>query len=396
MAHGRLTSAGFSDQSDSLARRNVKVYVVEDLCAVAVGEGDVFKADVAPHVGQYFGIRRVLDLGLSAHQLHKPVKTGHSLRIDLHELHQLADRRGKSGDIERKGDEVDVAELLTHDQKTAHRDDGDLHQADRSLNTRIEKPHRAVERDSAGFKGLVRNSEFPVFSSFVGECLGGSDAGDPALDGGVDLAGPFLDLAVGGLHVPALPHAEYDADWKHDDEHHRQDRVDRQKDDQRAEECERAGQDVLRTVVRQFDDLEQVVSDAGEQDAGPVLVKEAVGKLLHMGEDVPAHIRFHERSHPVSDHGDKILADRPHNIGRKHDRHHRKECPEEPVRQKAAHGPAGHIGKDQVHNGDAYREGHVDDEGLFMWFDIGSEDRQLGLIVILVHYVDLSVYFLSF
>ena len=124
--------------------------VVKDLCAVIIGEGDVLEADVAFYVGQYFGIRGVLDLGLRAHELHEPVKTRHALCIDLHELHKLADRGGKSGDVERKGDQVDIIELVLHDQKAAEGNDGDLHQADRCFDPGVEQPHRAVEGNPAG------------------------------------------------------------------------------------------------------------------------------------------------------------------------------------------------------------------------------------------------------
>ena len=92
VAHGGLSAAGLSHQRDSLPGRDVQADMIEDLRAVVVREGDVLKCDIAFHIRQDPGIRGVLDLGLRPHQLHKPVKSGHALRVDLHELHELADR----------------------------------------------------------------------------------------------------------------------------------------------------------------------------------------------------------------------------------------------------------------------------------------------------------------
>ena len=190
---------------------------------------------------------------------------------------------------------------------------------------------------------------------------------------------------VGALHVQALLHAEDDAGREHDDQHQRQDRMDGHEDDQRAEDRERTGQDVLGAVVRQFDDLEQVVGDAGQEDAGPVVVEEAVGQLLHVREDVPAHVRFHHRAHAVSDHSDKILTHRTYQIRCEHDSHHDEESPEEPFRQESAHRPSRHIGEGQVHHGDAHGQGHVDGKGFPVGLYIGGEDLYFGAGEIFVH-----------
>ena len=339
VAHGRLTAAGFAHQRDGLARSNVQIHVVEHPGPVVIREGDILEADIASYIGQYPGIRRVLDLRLRAHELHEPVKSGHSLRVDLHELRQLPNRRREGRDVKGKGDQVDIAELPPHDQNTSHCNDSDLHQADRGFDARVEDAHGFVEGDPALLEGLVRDSELLVFGPFVGKCFRSPDAGDAALDGGVDLAGPLFDLAVGALHVEALPHSEDDAGGDHDEEYQRQDRIDRKQDDQRADDGERARQDVLRAVVRQFHDLEQVVGNARHKDTGPVPVKKAVGQRLHMCEDIPAHVRFDHCSHAVSDHSDKILTHRADQIRREHDQHDAEKGLEESFRKKAPHGP---------------------------------------------------------
>ena len=385
VAHGSLAAAGTADKRNGLAGRDMQIHVVEDLCSVIIGERDVLKADVAFYVGQYFGIRGVLDLGLCAHELHEAVKTCHALGIDLHELHQLADRGGKSGDVERKGDQIDITEPVLHDQKAAEGNDGDLHQADSCFNPCVEQAHRAVEGNPAGLEGLVRRRKFLVLSCFVGESLGSADAGDPALNSCIDFARALLDLTVSGLHVEALAHAEDDADGEHDDENERQQRVDRQKDDQSSDDRQGAGQDILRAVVRELHDLEKVVGDAREQNAGPVAVEEAVGELLHVGEHVSSHVRLDEGAHPVPDHRDKILTDRTDQIRREHDQHDGEKGPEKTFGQEIAHGPARHIREEKVHGRDADGKRHVDGKGLAVRLDIRSEDRQFGTRIIDVH-----------
>ena len=176
MAHGGLAAAGFADQGYCFAGRDVKVNVVQDLCPVVVGEGDVFKADGSFYIGQYFGVGSVLNLRLSAHKLHEAVKSGHALGIDLHKLHELANGRGERGYIECEGDQVDIVHPALHDQKAADRDDGDLHQADCGFDARVEQAHGAVEGDLAVLEGLIGSVELLIFGFLVGKSFGSADA----------------------------------------------------------------------------------------------------------------------------------------------------------------------------------------------------------------------------
>ena len=386
VAHGCLTAAGFAHQRDCLAGCDAQIDVVEDLCPVVVGEGDILEADIALDVGQCFGIRGVLDLGLGSHQFHEALKTRHSLRVNLHELHKLADWRCKSRDVKGESDEVDVVHPFAHDQKTARGDDGDLHQADCGLDARIEEAHGAVEGYFACFEGLVGLVELRVLRLLVGKSLRGSDTGNAALDGGVDLADALFDLTVGGLHVQALAHAENDTGGQHDYEDQGQQRVDRQQNDERTDDGDGAGKDVLGTVVGEFYDLEQIVGDAGEQYAGPVPVEETVRQRLHMREHVSPHVCLDQGSHPVSDHRDKILAHRAQYIRREHNRHHDEKCPKYSFGQQVAHRPSRHIRKDQVHNSNSDGQRHINGEGFPVGHYIGGENRQFGAGVVFFHF----------
>ena len=109
----------------------------------------MIESDLALDIRKHFGIRCVLDIRVCPHQFDETVKAGAALGVHFHELHQLADRRDKGGDIEREGEQVNEIQLPAHDQQPTGRDHRHLHDADRGFDAGVEKPHRAIVSDLA-------------------------------------------------------------------------------------------------------------------------------------------------------------------------------------------------------------------------------------------------------
>ena len=377
MTDGGLPTAGGADQREGFARCNGEVDVVQDGNTALIGKGHVVEADLSSDIRENTGIRGVLNLRFCPHQLDKAVEAGTALSIDFHELDQLADRGDKGGDIEREGQKVDKVKLPAHDQQAAGSDHRHLHDADRGFDSGVEKAHGTIIPDLAGFEGFVGEVEFGILRLLSGEGLRGADAGDAALNGGVDLSRPDLDVLVGLLHPEPLTDREGDTEGQQNDEYQSQLDVDGQKNDQGTEKRHTAGQDIFRTVMRELHNLEQVAGNTGHQDTGPVAVKEREGQRLHVYKHIAPHIRLHQRSHAVTDNGDQILEPGPQQVGGKKKRHHGEERGKLLLGQQRVHGVPGHIGEGQIYQRHRQRQTHIQRKCAAMRSNVGGKDRKL-------------------
>jgi len=73
------------------------------------------------------------------------------------------------------------------------------------------------------------------------------------------------------------------------------------------------------------------------QRARAVLVIEAARKILHVRENVLAHVRFDKHAHPVPDDRYHVVQHALEHIGQRHDEHDDKECPVQILRQQRFH-----------------------------------------------------------
>jgi hypothetical protein len=139
-----------------------------------------------------------------------------------------------------------------------------------------EKPaHGLVELALGGLEAVIGIVEFPQFGGLVGEGLGGLDAGEARLNVRVDGRGALLD---GGGRLATWSPAVMPGDG----EEHRQDQRDDQRqpplngehDPIRAPTMVTAEmKDILRPVVRQLRDIEEIGGEAAHQLAGAVLIE---------------------------------------------------------------------------------------------------------------------------
>ncbi len=170
----------------------------------------------------------------------------------------------------------------------------------------------------------------------------------------------------------------------HHGEKHRQDQRDHQRqlpldgehDGKGAHNGHAGDEDVLRAVVSQLRDVEEVCGQAAHELTGAVAVVVVKAQLLHVAEQVPADIRLHQDAEGVAPVADDILEHRPQGKGHKHHRHHREKRAVSALGQQLVHAPAGDVGKRQIDQGDHQRAGEIHNEQLPMGPEVGEEDRQ--------------------
>jgi hypothetical protein len=109
-----------------------------------------------------------------------------------------------------------------------------------------------------------------------------------------------------------------------DGEEHRQDQRDDQRqppldgehDPQGAHDGDGGDEQILRPVVSQLRDVEEVGGEAAHELAGAVLIEIAEAQLLHMAEKVPADVGLHQDAEGVAPVADNVIEQRPHAEGR--------------------------------------------------------------------------------
>ena len=382
LAERGFAAAGGPDEGERFAGLQLQIDVAEHRDAVGVGEAHVAVFDLAAHVAELLCVRRVLDVRLGAHDLQKAGKARRALHVLLGKLRKLAHRGNEGGDIKREGDEVHRVHASGHDEQATHRDDQHLHDAGGELHPAHKQAHRLVVFDLRALEHVVGAVEFAALLLLVGEGLGHAHAGDAALDGGGDLGGLALDFDVGALHTKPLAEREPKADRQRDRQHQCQFPAQHEHHDQRAHDGQRADDDVLRAVVAQLRDIEQLARDAAHQHARAVLVVEAEGELLHMFKEVAPHLGLDQHAHAVAEDGDDVVQQRLGQIGQRHHAHHQEKHGVELLRQVAAHRAARHIGENQIDHRHQQRTDHVDREQLFLPRDVADEDLQRLVVVV--------------
>src|SRR6185503_5230735 len=75
--------------------------------------------------------------------------------------------------------------------------------------------------------------------------------------------------------------------------------VDVDQNDKGADELDRVDQVVLRRVMIELCQGEQIVGQAGHELPGPLVVEETERELLVMVEELAAHVAFHHGAHRV-------------------------------------------------------------------------------------------------
>ena len=290
------------------------------LCSL-IGKAHMVNVDLAAAVRKLLRVRRVLQRRLHAHQRGKALETGKAARKDLGKIGELAHGADKSGDVERKGDEVNVVDLAAHDEVAAHRDDGGGEQRHEKFHRRVEYAHLMVESTLGDLEFLVRGVEFVDLLVLVGKSTRRANAGERRLDADIDGGSLLLFVARSRAHLAAARHDNGDKHRQNARHHKGKPPLDGEHDNKRADDRQRGDEQVLRPVMGKLRDLEEVARQSAHELTRAVMVKKADVQLLHVNEEVAADIRLYADTERVPPVGDHIVQKRAHDKRRHHHAH---------------------------------------------------------------------------
>src|SRR5699024_8972076 len=205
------------------------------------------------------------------------------------------------------GDEVHVVHASAHYEQASRRDHQHLHDARRELHAAHKAAHGLEVAAARRLVFLIRGDEFLVLGLFIGKGLGRAYAGDAGFYCRVYLRSlPFyLEICLFHAH-PAREREEYEQRQAHR-QNQREPPFDPREHDERTEDGEDAYEYVLRPVVRELRDLEQVRGYPAHEHTRAILVKEGERELLHVVEHRMPHVRLYVDAHPVSQDGDEVI-----------------------------------------------------------------------------------------
>ena len=135
-----------------------------------------------------------------------------------------------------------------------------------------------------GFEHIIGLIEALLLPAFIAEGLGGADAGQARLDFGVDGAGFLLGRPGGPAHGPAAAQHHQQKHGDNQRHHQRKTPLDGKHHCQCADDGDSGDEQILRPVVGQLRQLEQVAGQAAHQLAGTVLVD---GTMVFAGPGEP-------------------------------------------------------------------------------------------------------------
>ncbi|MPM78531.1 hypothetical protein SDC9_125542 [bioreactor metagenome] len=219
-----------------------------------------------------------------------------------------------------------------------------------------------MEHPLGGFKRLVGAVELAQLRRLVGKGLGGADTGQARLDIRVDGGGLPLHSVRRLRHGPAKAPNHGEKHGKNYRDHQRQPPLDGKHHRKGPHNGHKGNKHVLRPVVGQLRDVEQVGGEPAHQLAGAVFVVVTEIQLLHVVKQVPADIRLHQNAEGVPVIGDDVAQGRPQGKSRHHRRHHGEKRLPRVCGQQGIHAPPGDKGKRQIDEGHHKRATDVQKE----------------------------------
>ena len=356
--------------------------MVEDLAVVPlVGEGHVLYVDAARHGPQLQSAGLVVQVGLQAHELHEAGQARDAVDEHLREAGEAAHGVDEGAGVQAEGDEVHVVHLAVHDEPPAHGDHRNGHDAGEKLHAAHEPAHGLVALLLGALEALVGALELGRLRVLVGEGLGRAHPGDAGFHVRVDAGHVGLHVLGGADHTNPVEVDDHQEHRDQDQHHQGKPPLDGEHDGNRAHQGHAGDEDVLRTVVSQLCDVEELSGDTAHEVAGAVFVVEAEGQRLQVVKEVLADIRLHQHAEGVAPVGDHVLQSGAQEVGGHHDHHHGEERLIPALRDQIVHAHPGDIGEGQVDEGDHQRAGHVQEEESQMGLEIAEKDAQQALFL---------------
>ena len=160
--------------------------------------------------------------------------------------------------------------------------------------------HCLIGVSRGAYESFVTFAELLHFATCVGVGLGDPDAGNAALDGGVDGSIALPAIIKGLLHCLAVVGTDHDHDRHTGKDDKGQQGVDAEEISEGKDDHYRADENVFRAVVRQFADFKQVAGDPGHDPSGFVVIIETERELLQVIKKVDPHLGLHFYANEVT------------------------------------------------------------------------------------------------
>ena len=189
-----------------------------------------------------------------------------------------------------------------------------------------------------------------IIHLFIGKCLGRPHPGNPGLDIRADLREALFVIHRCLRHPAPVPYHHQNRDGKNQCNHQGKAPLNGKHADKGSGDGEKGHRQILRSVMGQFCDGEQIAGEAAHDHACPVGVIKVKIQLLEMLEEGRPNVRLHSRAEGMSpvNHGE--LKDIAEHIAEGHNKHHRKEGTVQLIRQHLVHGISGYQRKCQVNH----------------------------------------------
>lgn len=218
---------------------------------------------------------------------------------------------------------------------------------------------------------LVGFPEFLQLQGFIRKALHHADPFEGIHNGGIDARDLFPVVRECGFHAFVLDGRKPQHDQGHGPQAQTQLPVDAQHDGEGAEDLDQGNEQILRPMVCQFGDVEEVRDNAARKRSCVGAVVESERQPLELFKEIPPHVGFHLRTHDVALAGYVVPAGGFHDV---HDEHGGNQPGQSmvnrigPFKKESAGAPAENQGKGNVHGGDHCGAEQVQKEHAFVGF----------------------------
>ena len=310
-----LAAAGRADEGDGSSGRDLEGYMGEDgRVVIAVVKGYVLVAYAAFHIGEFPGVRRILDLRCRVHYFKEAAEAGQTLLHHFDQFHEDLDGIDEDADVKGIHSQVDRFHQSFCDEPAAEYERDQIHHALEEEVPGHEVPHTVVVILFGAEKCLIAPAEFLPFDVFICERLDDADAGQGVLEAGVYIAdfAPVFHKCL--LHPGVLADCEEEHAQDQNDQRQGETPVDQEEEHERTDDLYQRDEEILRPVVGEFRDVEQVGHELAHHLPGVVPAVIGEGKLFIVVEKLLAHVPLHIGAHHVPLIADIIFAQALHDV----------------------------------------------------------------------------------
>ncbi len=267
---------------------------------VRVFKGDVMEADLSLRIDKRYRARIIEDVDVRVHDLQKPLDPGHALLELLRELDDAPDRGDEGCDIHDIGHHVACRDLPADKEQSSADDDHKVIHTLEDAGRHLKVRHAAIRRLLDPEERLISLRKLLLFPVLIGKGLDHLLPEKTVLDLRIELTGLVAPLCKRGPHPLSHMHADDDHDRGHRKGHEGQGYVDPDKDHEGHRHLDPGDEELLRTVMCKFGNVEQVRRNPAHDlpDLGVVEIR--IREIDQMMIGIPPKVRLDVCAHDVT------------------------------------------------------------------------------------------------